>query len=150
MKPKRMTTELTGHKLSTWPLPYAIPFSDVDHAGIVFFPRVFTYTHLAYEAWYNEWVGQLFPESFLEGGAATPVVSAEASFQIPMRHGDHIILDVHCEHVGTRSFVLGYRIYDADDRQRCVIRITHATIAYSTFQPEDIPDTLRNALNRQS
>jgi len=144
---ERKVIPITGQKLITWKLPYAIPFSDVDHAGIVFFPRVFTYTHLAYEAWYNNAVGELFSETFQAGGAATPVVSAEASFQVPMRHGDEIILDVHCERTGTRSFTLVYRIYDAEARDRCVIRITHATISYTTFESVDIPDRLRAALS---
>lgn len=146
----RKEIPITGPKLITWELPYAIPFSDVDHAGIVFFPRVFTYTHLAYEAWYNDVVGELFSETFQAGGAATPVVSAEASFQYPMRHGDKIILDLHCERVGNRSFTLIYRIYDADARNRCVIRITHATISYTSFEPVDIPKQLRAALSSTS
>jgi 4-hydroxybenzoyl-CoA thioesterase len=147
MTTKKDRTKLVGPELMTWPLPYSVPFSDVDHAGIVFFPRVFTYCHLAYEAWYHTAMSEPFSTTFQSGGVATPVVATDATFESPMRHGDHIVLNIHGERIGNRSFTLGYRISGTDGVYRCTIRVTHAAVSYPTFAGIELPESFRTALS---
>lgn len=133
---------LTGPRLMSWTLPYRIPFSDVDHAGIVFYAHIFTYCHLAFEHLYLEAVGEPISTIFTRRGYATPVVATEAVFRRPMRHGDTIVIDVHAEHVGTSAFTLGFLFKGEAGEERCTARVTHAAIAWPGFTKIPIPDDL--------
>ncbi len=146
MRSKDTSSLIVGPRLMTWTLPYRIPFSDVDHAGIVFFARVFTYCHLAFEQLYFASVGEPVSTLFTVRGYATPVVATDATFLRPMRHGDAIVIDLHAERVGTCSYTLGFRFKGEAGDERCVARVTHATVAWPDFRSIPIPDELRKAL----
>ncbi len=134
-----------------WPFPLPVPFSDVDHAGIVFFARVFGYCHLAFEEWYFQSLHETFDKAFVAHGYGTPVVRTEASYVSPMRHGDRFSIHVHAEQVGLRSFTLGYRLFGMnaggeDIRHLSDVRITHAAVNLREFGSMELPDALRKAL----
>ena len=70
---------------------FRVPFADVDHAGIVYYPRLFHYFHLAYEDFFHRELQFPFQRWF-EGDEAiiAPIVEAQARFLSPLRHGDEV------------------------------------------------------------
>jgi len=142
--------EPEGQILFDWPLPFAVPHSDVDHAGIVFYARVHTWCHIAYEEWYTAALGVPFPTMFTERGFGTPVVSSHTEYYRPIRHGERLQLVIHCERLGQKSFSLAFAIRDLTGATRAVVRVTHATIKFPEFEAMLVPEDLRDALSRKT
>jgi len=120
-----------------------VRFGDVDHAGIVYYPRILHYCHMAYEDWLiEECIG--LHELIGIRRYGTPVVSLSSSFHAPMAHGDLIHVEVTVERVGVRSFILGYRVISAALETVCArMEVTHASVDLETFQSVPIPPDLR-------
>jgi 4-hydroxybenzoyl-CoA thioesterase len=120
-----------------------VRFGDVDHAGIVYYPRILHYCHLAYEDWLIEECMGLH-ELIGIRRYGTPVVSLASSFHAPMAHGDVIQVEVSVERIGTRSFVLGYRVISTALETVCArVEVTHASVDLESFQSVPIPADLR-------
>jgi len=137
-----------GHAVHT--MRMYVHFGDVDHAGILYYPKLFHYAHLAYEDFLRKLPSWSLPSCFNLQGVGTPVVSAEASFHGPLAHGEKIAIEVVVERVGQRSFTLGFRLCDdASMSVRARIRVIHAIVSQATFQSIPIPDELREFLEKK-
>jgi len=124
-----------------------VHFGDVDHAGILYYPRMFHYAHLAYEDWLRTCPGWSLPDCFHYQKIGTPVVSTEAGFHGPLAHGERVLVELVVERVGSRSFTLGFRLCDEDSGAvRARIRVVHAMVSLETFQSIEIPTELRTFL----
>ncbi len=121
-----------------------VRFGDVDHAGIVYYPRILHYCHLAYEDWLIEACMGLH-ELIGIRRYGTPVVSLQSSFHAPLAHGDLLHVEVSVERVGARSFILGYRVISAAlDRVCARMEVTHASVDLEGFRSVPIPQDLRD------
>ena len=128
-----------------------VHFGDVDHAGILYYPKMFHYAHLAYEDYLRGLPGWSLPDCFNLQLVGTPVVSTESTFLGPLAHGEKIAVEVVVERVGQRSFTLGFRLCDADSMAvRARIRVVHAVVSLETFQSIPIPEELRGYLCHES
>lgn len=126
-----------------------VHFGDCDHAGIVYFPRIFHYCHIAFEEWFHTDLGYPFSEVVGERGYGLPVVSTRSAFQNPMRHGEHIRVELTIERLSARSVTFGYRLIGAaDDVVRARIEITHASVDLRKFVSVPIPDDLACLLTK--
>lgn len=124
-----------------------VSFGDVDHAGILYYPRIFHYAHKAYEEWLDTQPNWQLPELFRTHRVGTPVVTAEATFHGPLAHGEKVDVEVVVEKVGTRSFTLGFRLCDRETNTiRARVRVVHAMVSMDTFSSVAIPDGLRVVL----
>jgi 4-hydroxybenzoyl-CoA thioesterase len=72
-----------------------VRFADVDHAGIVYYPRFFDYFHIAFE---ELWRARMGPRAYTElidkDRVGFPAVRAECNFLAPLRFGDDVVIDV--------------------------------------------------------
>lgn len=95
---------------------YATPvrFADVDHAGIVYYPRFFHLFHVAFE---ELWRARLGPAAYSElidkDKVGFPAVKAECNFTAPLRFGDTAEIEVSILRMGGKSITFRYRIYRA-------------------------------------
>jgi YbgC/YbaW family acyl-CoA thioester hydrolase len=89
---------------------FRVPFADVDHAGIVYYPRLFHYFHLAYESWFHDALHRPFAELFSSVGISTPVVRAEGNFLAPLRHGDEVEVEAWIAALGQKSWTLRFQL----------------------------------------
>ena len=77
---------------------YATPvrFADVDHAGIVYYPRFFHYFHVAFE---ELWRARIGPAAYSEiidrDRIGFPAVRAECDFKAPLKFGDTAEIEVY-------------------------------------------------------
>lgn len=98
------------------PFHCAVPvrFADVDHAGIVYYPRFFHFFHVAFE---ELWRARLGPRAYAElidrDRVGFPAVRAECAFTAPLRFGDTAELEVSVARLGGKSITFRYRIYRA-------------------------------------
>ena len=95
---------------------YSTPvrFADVDHAGIVYYPRFFHLFHVAFE---ELWRARMGPSAYVElldkDRVGFPAVKAECNFTSPLRFGDTADIEVSIPRMGAKSITFRYRIYRA-------------------------------------
>lgn len=100
---------------------YAAPvrFADVDHAGIVYYPRFFHLFHLAFE---ELWRARIGPRAYAElidrDRVGFPAVRAECDFKGPLRFGDTAEIEVSVARLGARSITFRYRVFRAAEAER--------------------------------
>ena len=98
------------------PFCHAMPvrFADVDHAGIVYYPRFFHFFHVAFE---ELWRARVGPRAYVElldrDRVGFPAVHAECTFKAPLRFGDTAEIEVEVARLGGKSITFRYRIYRA-------------------------------------
>ena len=66
-----------------------VRFADVDHAGIVYYPRFFHFFHLAFEELWRARMGaRAYSELLDSERIGFPAVRAECEFRAPLRFGE--------------------------------------------------------------
>ena len=100
---------------------YTMPvrFADVDHAGIVYYPRFFHYFHLAFEELWRQRIGpRAYSELLDRDRVGFPAVRAECDFKGPLRFGDTAEIVLSVTRLGGKSITFGYRVFRAGDDAR--------------------------------
>jgi 4-hydroxybenzoyl-CoA thioesterase len=98
---------------------YATPvrFADVDHAGIIYFPRFFHLFHLAFE---ELWRARLGPRAYVDlldrDRIGFPAVHAECDFRSPLRFGDTAEIELSVARLGRTSITFHYQVFRAPER----------------------------------
>ena len=126
-----------------------VRFQDVDAAGVLFFGRVYDYSHVAYEEfWASLGVDRAWV--FSKAEFLIPIAHSEADYRKPIRHGERITIRLVVARLGRASFSLAYRIAGPGgvDDVRAEVRTVHAFVAKDTMKPIPIPDDLRVLLLR--
>jgi 4-hydroxybenzoyl-CoA thioesterase len=125
-----------------------VAFDDVDHAGIVYYPRFLHYFHLAFEE-------LLFSTFASRGGYRAliderrigfPAVRAEADYKRPLRFGDRVLIEVRAEHVGNKSLALHYTVIAEATGEVCAEgKVTCVVVDLDEFRAIAMPDDVREA-----
>jgi 4-hydroxybenzoyl-CoA thioesterase len=94
-----------------------VRFADVDHAGIVYYPRFFHMFHLAFEELWRTRIGpKAYSELIDRDRIGFPAVKAECEFKAPLRFGDTAEIEVTVSRMGAKSITFRYRIYKQEPR----------------------------------
>ena len=81
---------------------FDVRLHDVDHAGVMFFARLFVHAHDAYEAFMAHLGLDLC--AMIRTGERLPIVHASADYFQPLRHGEQITVTLEIEALG-RNFI---------------------------------------------
>jgi 4-hydroxybenzoyl-CoA thioesterase len=98
------------------PFVHATPvrFADIDHAGIVYYPRFFHFFHLVFEEFWRARLGaRAYVELLDHDRVGFPAVRAECDYRAPLRFGDIAEIELRVIKLGRTSVTFGYRIYRA-------------------------------------
>ena len=121
-----------------------VRFGDVDKAGIVYYPVIFHYMHVAQEEFFAEYVGLPYHRFIAEERMGLPTVSNSSQFYKPMKYGDTLDILVHISHVGRSSVTFEYRIYrEGSDELLARSSVTKVAINMDTWEKVAIPDKYR-------
>ena len=128
---------------------YSMPvrFADIDHAGIVYYPRFFHMFHVAFE---ELWRARMGPAAYSElidkDRVGFPAVKAECNFTAPLRFGDTAEIVVSIPRMGGKSITFRYRVFrGADDggRERSLAAegtVVCAVVDLAAFVAITVPD----------
>lgn len=110
--------------MSGAPFRFALPvrFADIDHAGIVYYPRFFDFFHVAFEELWRTRIGpRAYAELIDRDRVGFPAVRAECEFFAPLRFGDTAEVEVSVTRLGGKSITFRYQIFRAEPepRARC-------------------------------
>lgn len=103
------------------PFRHTVPvrFADVDHAGIVYYPRFFHYFHLAFEELFRQRMGaRAYVDLLDRKRVGFPAVRAECDYKAPLRFGDIMDIELSIARLGNRSLTFRYQVYRRDDGDR--------------------------------
>jgi 4-hydroxybenzoyl-CoA thioesterase len=130
-----------------------VRFSDIDHAGIVYYPRFFHLFHLAFE---ELWRAKLGPRAYADlidrDRIGFPAVRADCEFIAPLRFGDTAEIEIAVTRFGTKSITFRYDVFRAaDDRPKLLCARGHVVCAVVDLAkfvavaiPERVVDLLRD------
>jgi len=125
-----------------------VRFADVDHAGIVYYPRFFHYFHLAFE---ELWRARLGPRAYVElldrDRIGFPAVRAECDFSAPLRFGDTAEIELSVARMGTTSITFRYRVRRAEDATVVAVgSVVCAVVDLARFVAVPAPARVRDLL----
>ena len=129
-----------------------VRFGDVDHAGIVYYPRFFHLFHLAFEELFRQRLGARAYVTLLdERKVGFPAVRAEADYKSPLRFGDTAEIELSIARLGGRSITFKYRVWRAaePDLPRALVAegsVVCAVTDLTRFVAVAIPDDVATLL----
>ena len=90
-----------------------VRFADVDHAGIVYYPRFFHFFHVAFEELWRARIGARARTATCSIASASgfPRCSAECEFSAPLRFGDDAEIQLIDLAARAKSITFRYRIF---------------------------------------
>ena len=127
-----------------------IRFGDIDHAGIVYYPRFLHYFHVALEEFFGQELEIDYPVLIDEHRIGLPTVHLETDWSRPLRYGDTIEIEVSVSKIGKTSVTFGYRVFkQGQDEPWVVGHNVVVCLNMNTFKKINIPDWLRQKLEKQ-
>jgi 4-hydroxybenzoyl-CoA thioesterase len=126
-----------------------VRFGDADPAGLVYYPVIFHYFHIALEEFFGARCGISYDRLIAEERLGFPTVRSEAEFFAPLVYGDEVQLEFFVSKVGRSSAVFEYRAMRASDGTLCA-RATNVHVAMNmdTRRAVPIPDKYREAFEK--
>ncbi len=126
-----------------------VRFGDADPAGLVYYPVIFHYFHIALEEFFGARCGIGYDRLIAEERLGFPTVKAEAEFFAPLVYGDEVEVEIFVSSVGRSSAVFEYSARRASDAKLCA-RATniHVAMNMDTRRATPIPDKYREAFQR--
>jgi 4-hydroxybenzoyl-CoA thioesterase len=124
-----------------------VRFGHIDEAGIVYYPRLVNYFHVAMEEFFGAVLGTDYPSFLSEHRLGLPAARLEIDFLRPLRYGDHIQVEVGIEKVGNSSVIWRYRIFRPNENEPAAqARIVTVNVDMDSFEKRIVPDWLRQRL----
>jgi 4-hydroxybenzoyl-CoA thioesterase len=124
-----------------------VRFGDIDHAGIVYYPRFLHYFHVSLEEFFGSRVGVDYATVINEHRVGLPTVHLETDFHRPLRYGEQIEIEVGVVRLGRTSITWKYTVY-VEKESEPAIEGSNVTVCLDmeTFKKREIPDWLRKKL----
>lgn len=118
------------------PFRYArtIRFADTDAAGVVYFARILSLCHEAYEAALAQ-AGIDIKVFFSRGPIAVPITHTEANFHRPLMCGDPITIDLQPVQQSAQEFEITYTVQLATGKVAAIASTRHICIDTVTRRP---------------
>jgi 4-hydroxybenzoyl-CoA thioesterase len=97
--------------MTTYRTKFKVRFGDIDQAGIVYYPRILHYFHVAMEEFFSHELAIDYPTVVLQHHVGLPTVHLETDFKKPLRYGDVFEVEVRVLSIGKTSIKFGYTAY---------------------------------------
>ncbi len=123
-----------------------VRFGDTDPAGLVYYPNIFHYFHIALEEFFGARCRITYERLMRDERIGFPTVKTETEFFAPLLYGDEVELEIHVSHTGNSSATFEYCARRASDGTLCA-RSTqvHVAMNLDTRRAVPIPERYRLA-----
>lgn len=123
-----------------------VRFGDCDPAGLVYYPTLLHYCHVAMEEFFAERCGVEYARLVSEGRLGFPTVNARAEFFEPFVYGDVAEVEVWASRVGRTSVTFEYRLRRPGDvRLRASATLIQVSMNLDERRAVPVPEHLRLA-----
>ena len=126
-----------------------VRFGDCDPAGLVYYPVIFHYCHIALEEFFAERCGISYADLMAEERLGFPTVKVQSEFFVPLVYGDEAEICLTVSHVGRSSVTFEYNVRRASDHVLCS-RSTQVQVAMNldTLRGVPVPERYRAIFRR--
>ena len=123
-----------------------VRFGDTDPAGLVYYPNIFHYFHIALEEFFGARCGIGYARLVADERIGFPTVKTETEFLAPLVDGDEVDVEIYVTRTGDSSATFIYTARRAADATLCA-RSTqvHVAMNLDTRRPVRIPEKYRLA-----
>ena len=126
-----------------------VRFGDCDPAGLVYYPALLHYCHVAMEEFFAARCGVGYARLLDERGLGFPTVNLRAEFFEPFVYGDEAEVEVWVSRVGTSSATFEYRLRRASDGHECATAtLVQVSMNLDERRAVPVPEDLRRAFER--
>lgn len=123
-----------------------VRFGDCDPAGLVYYPVIFHYCHVAMEEFIEARCGMSYDRLMRDYRLGFPTVNVRAEFLAPLVYGDEAEVTVSVARVGRTSVTFEYALRRAGDGTLCARSVqVHAAMNLDTRRAVPVADGLRDA-----
>jgi 4-hydroxybenzoyl-CoA thioesterase len=128
-----------------------VRFGDCDPAGLVYYPVIFHYFHVAMEEFFAARCGTTYARLMREQRIGFPTVNVRAEFLVPIVYGDEIEVEVKVTRVGDSSATFEYAARRVSDATLCArSEQVHVAMNLDARRPVSIPADLRRAFGENA
>lgn len=120
-----------------------VRFSDVDRAGIAYYPRVIHWLHVAFEDFWEEFIGVPYADVLERENLGFPAVDLKVEFVKPTRFGELLTVRVALEKIGRSSSTFRYDVLGPAGDERVRARVTVVCVALDVLKPVALPEKYR-------
>jgi 4-hydroxybenzoyl-CoA thioesterase len=122
-----------------------VRFGDIDHAGIAYYPNLYHYFHIAFEEFFEEFIGTPYPDVLDREGIGFPTVKVQTEFLKPIRYGDTLAIEITIPRVGRSSVEIVFTAVRGGDVTPCIVsRQTVVAVSMKTLRPVEVPPRYRD------
>lgn len=123
-----------------------VRFGDADPAGLVYYPVLFHYCHVAMEEFFAAHCETNYARLIETERLGFPTVSAQAEFRAPFVYGEELEVGVRVSRVGRSSATFEYSLRSAEDGvERAHVTLVQVAMNLDERRPVPIPEGLRRA-----
>ncbi len=127
-----------------------VRFGDVDQAGIVYYPRLVDYLHVAMEDFFQQAIGVDYALLITRQQFGFPAVHLEVDFISPIGYGDRIEIETTVEKVGQTSVTFRFVLTKKGDSDPvAVARVVTVSMNLNTHKKTEVPSWLRTELEER-
>ena len=129
---------------------FPVRFDDVDHAGIVYYPRFLHYFHVAFEEFFRARMGAgAYLDLISRRKIGFPAVRAECDYRAPLRFGDMVAVEVAIARLGGKSVRFAYRALREEGPSGPAALAAEGVVVCAVtdlahFRAIEVPDDLRH------
>jgi len=124
-----------------------VRFGDIDHAGIAYYPNLYHYLHIAFEEFFEEYLGTPYPSALDNERLGFPTVHVQTDFVAPIRYGDTLDITITVPRLGESSVDLLFKAVRRGDAEACLVSLhTVVAVDMTTLRPRAIPPRYRDLL----
>ncbi len=121
-----------------------VRFGDADPAGLVYYPVIFHYFHIALEEFFPACCGITYHKLMEEERIGFPTVRAETEFLIPLVYSDEVDVEIRVSRIGNSSATFEYEAKRASDGALCARSVqVHVAMNLDTRRAVAIPEKYR-------
>ncbi len=127
-----------------------VRWSDVDAAGIVFYPRFLEYCHDAIEAMFDELPGG-YAALTQQRKIGVPAVHLEVNFRAPLRYGDVCVVRLAVEKIGRSSVAFRLELMRGEGEARtlcCEVKQVVVVTDVVALKGIEVPGDVRAVLEK--
>ncbi len=127
--------------------PYQVRFSDIDNAGIFYYPRFFHAFHVAFEQFWEQQAKWPYHVLLNEDKLGFPTVRIEADFVKPIAFGAPMEIRLGLKHMGRSSLVFRYEMAHRETGDvHASADITTVLVDMDSFKGIEVPDRIKEVL----
>ena len=127
-----------------------VRFGDADPAGLVYYPVIFHYFHIALEEFFDACCGITYAKLMTDERIGFPTVNAQTDFFIPLIYGDEVDVLMRVLKTGRTSVTFEYQARRANDGALCARSAqVHVCMNLDTRRAVPIPDKYRKVFEKQ-